>query len=59
MQLRHECRPVGVPRRPLAAELFRFGPLHPDDLALTAASGVVVFACLELIKHMRGAWGKT
>jgi len=38
---------------PFAAELFRFGPLHPDDLALTAASGVVVFACLELIKHMR------
>ena len=39
---------------PFAAELFRFGPLHPDDLALTAASGIIVFACLEVIKHMKG-----
>ena len=36
--------------RPFAAELFRFGPLHPDDLALTAVSGIIVFACLEVIK---------
>jgi Ca2+-transporting ATPase len=35
---------------PLATDLFRFGPLHPDDLALTAAAGAVVFACLDLLK---------
>ena len=35
---------------PLAADLFRFGPLHPDDLALTAAAGVAVFACLDFLK---------
>jgi Ca2+-transporting ATPase len=35
---------------PPAADLFRFGPLHPDDLALTAAAGVVVFACLDVLK---------
>jgi P-type Ca2+ transporter type 2C len=43
---------------PFAAELFRFGPLHADDLALTAAAGVLVFACLDSIKHLRGAWTK-
>ena len=35
---------------PFAAGLFRFGPLHLDDLALTAAVGVVVFACLDVLK---------
>jgi Ca2+-transporting ATPase len=35
---------------PPAAHLFRFGPLHLDDLALTVAAGVVVFACLDLLK---------
>ena len=35
---------------PFASSLFRFGPLHPDDLALTVGAGVVVFACLDLIK---------
>ena len=35
---------------PFASRLFRFGPLHPDDLALTVGAGLVVFACLDLIK---------
>lgn len=35
---------------PFAAALFRFGPLHLDDLALTAAAGIVVFVCLDLLK---------
>jgi Ca2+-transporting ATPase len=35
---------------PPAAHLFRFGPLHVDDLALTLAAGVIVFACLDLLK---------
>jgi Ca2+-transporting ATPase len=39
---------------PVARDLFRFGPLHPDDLALTAGAGVVVLCILELFK---AAWG--
>ena len=35
---------------PVAAGLFQFGPLHFDDLALTAAAGVVVFAVLDVLK---------
>jgi P-type Ca2+ transporter type 2C len=35
---------------PFASGLFRFGPLHWDDLALTFAAGVVVLAVLELLK---------
>ncbi len=35
---------------PFAAHLFRFGPLHPDDLALTVVAGVVVFAGLDVLK---------
>ena len=35
---------------PFAARLFQFGPLHLDDLALTAAAGVVVFAVLDVLK---------
>ncbi len=38
---------------PFATALFRFGPLHLDDLALTVAAGVIVFACLDLIKFLR------
>jgi P-type Ca2+ transporter type 2C len=41
---------------PFAAELFRFGPLHADDLALTVGAGVIVFACLDAIKLFRRAW---
>ncbi|SDA96122.1 cation-translocating P-type ATPase [Mesorhizobium qingshengii] len=35
---------------PSATNLFRFGPLHLDDLALTLAAGFAVLACLELLK---------
>jgi Ca2+-transporting ATPase len=35
---------------PAAATLFRFGPLHPDDLAITLAAGFVVLVALELLK---------
>ena len=44
---------------PFAADLFRFGPLHADDLALTVGAGVIVFACLDAIKLMRGGWRST
>ena len=44
---------------PPAAHLFRFGPLHPDDLALTVGAGVIVFACLDAIKLIRSAWRKS
>ncbi len=35
---------------PFARGLFRFGPLHWDDLALTLAAGVIVLVVLELLK---------
>jgi P-type Ca2+ transporter type 2C len=35
---------------PFASDLFAFGPLHPDDLALTLGAGVVVLVSLELLK---------
>ena len=39
---------------PVAAEIFRFGPLHADDLAITLGAGVVVLVVLELLKpHWR------
>jgi Ca2+-transporting ATPase len=38
---------------PVARGLFRFGPLHPDDLALTVGAGVVVLCILEFLK---AAW---
>ena len=37
---------------PFASGLFRFGPLHGDDLSLTLAAGVLVFGALELLKPM-------
>ena len=41
---------------PFAAELFRFGPLHLDDLAITVGAGILVFACLDVLKLMRRRW---
>jgi P-type Ca2+ transporter type 2C len=41
---------------PFAKDLFRFGPLHPDDLAVTVAAGGVVLLLLELAKPI---WRKT
>jgi len=39
---------------PFASGLFRFGPLHWDDLALTLAAGaiviVIVIVVLEVLK---------
>jgi Ca2+-transporting ATPase len=37
---------------PTARALFRFGPLHPDDLALTVTAGLAVLVLLELLKPM-------
>ena len=35
---------------PTARDLFRFGPLHADDLAVTVGVGLVVLLVLELAK---------
>jgi Ca2+-transporting ATPase len=35
---------------PTASALFKFGPLHADDLAVTLAAGTVVLVGLELLK---------
>jgi Ca2+-transporting ATPase len=37
---------------PVASALFHFGPLHADDLARTAAGGVLVFVVLETVKPL-------
>ncbi|PPQ45402.1 cation-translocating P-type ATPase [Rhodopseudomonas palustris] len=37
---------------PWLRDLFRFGPLHPDDLGLTAAAALVVLIVLELVKPL-------
>jgi Ca2+-transporting ATPase len=36
---------------PAAADLFRFGPLHADDLAVTAVVALVCLVVLELSKY--------
>ena len=36
---------------PAARDLFRFGPLHADDLAVTLGAGVAMVALLELVKY--------
>jgi len=37
---------------PLVSHLFRFGPLHPDDLALTVGAGALVLVVLEVLKPL-------
>ncbi|HEY0330181.1 MAG TPA: cation-translocating P-type ATPase [Rhodopseudomonas sp.] len=37
---------------PAARDLFKFGPLHPDDLALTLGAAVVGLLALEAIKPL-------
>jgi Ca2+-transporting ATPase len=37
---------------PPAMALFRFGPLHLDDLAVSAGAGVAVLAVMELVKPL-------
>ncbi len=42
---------------PAAAGLFRFGPLHADDLAITVAAALVSLVLLELSKYpLRHGW---
>lgn len=39
---------------PFAQRMFRFGPLHADDLAVTVAAGLATILILELLKpHWR------
>jgi Ca2+-transporting ATPase len=35
---------------PFASGLFRFGPLHWDDLAVTLGAGALVLIALEVLK---------
>jgi P-type Ca2+ transporter type 2C len=43
---------------PFISNLFRFGPLHADDLLITLGAGVVVLVVLEFIKPIwRAAFG--
>jgi len=37
---------------PVAQGLFRFGPLHLDDLALTVGAGAAVLILLEVLKPL-------
>jgi Ca2+-transporting ATPase len=37
---------------PSARELLKFGPLHPDDLAMIAAGTAGLVAVLELVKAL-------
>jgi len=37
---------------PFANQLFAFGPLHADDLALTFGAGVIALVVLELLKPL-------
>jgi Ca2+-transporting ATPase len=37
---------------PFANQLFAFGPLHPDDLALTLGAGFIALLVLEMLKSL-------
>jgi Ca2+-transporting ATPase len=37
---------------PFASDLFRFGPLHTDDLAITLGAGIIVLIILEILKPL-------
>ena len=41
---------------PVARDLFRFGPLHVNDLALTLGAGVFVLVVLEVLKLLCAGW---
>jgi Ca2+-transporting ATPase len=41
---------------PFARGLFRFGPLHLDDLSLTFGASVVVLVVLEIVKGVANRW---
>ncbi len=38
---------------PPASDLFRFGPLHADDLMIVAGAGLVMLLALEMVKLLR------
>jgi len=40
-------------------ELFRFGVLHFDDLALTIGSALLILLALELLKPLWRVWLRT
>ena len=44
---------------PFASNLFRFGPLHMNDLAVTLAAGVLVLVFLEFLKPHLREWLKS
>jgi Ca2+-transporting ATPase len=37
---------------PFAQQLFRFGPLHLDDLAVTLGAGAALFLLIEVVKQL-------
>jgi Ca2+-transporting ATPase len=41
---------------PFASDLFRFDPLHLDDLTLTISAGALVLVVLELLKPLWREW---
>jgi Ca2+-transporting ATPase len=41
---------------PVARDLFRFGPLHWNDLALTLGASVLVLVFLEVLKLLYARW---
>jgi len=41
---------------PFARDLFRFGPLHWDDLGLSLAAGIATLLLLELLKPIWRKW---
>jgi Ca2+-transporting ATPase len=41
---------------PFASGLFRFGPLHVDDLGLTLSAAVLVLVVLEVLKLLSAGW---
>jgi P-type Ca2+ transporter type 2C len=46
----------GVILLPPARELFRFGPLHGDDILVALASGLITLILLELAKKLAHPW---
>jgi Ca2+-transporting ATPase len=40
---------------PSARELFRFSPVHPDDLAICVVAGLIPVLLFELVKMMRSS----
>jgi Ca2+-transporting ATPase len=41
---------------PFANQLFAFGPLHADDLALTLGAGFIALVVLEMLKPLLRPW---